>query len=222
MIGYGIDFFSKDESPFGTPYDLWVARWWNWNAKIPLDNETGKLGGLKDNGCLINNNQSVVMLVDTAAGGKMNQVCKISANQGILIPIWTGECDRSSKGYENATFEKLSDCARGFDLGKVSGEVKVDNKVVARLDAVDLKANAMENVTEINTRQFNMTYPEDSHLTFTKAGTFPTTAHGWFVFLKPLPLGQHTIYYKNSVEPTTLTGAENVNTAEFTYQMRVE
>lgn len=222
MIGYGIELYSKDESPFGTPYDEWVGRWWGWNAKIPLDAVTGKLAGLNDNGCLVNKDKSVVMLVDTAAGGKMNQVCKISANQGILIPIWTGECDKASTGYENATFEQLSECARGFDLGKVSGEVKVDDKRIARLDATDLKANAMENVTEINTKQFNMTFPTDSHLITTKYGTFPTAAHGWFVFLKPLPLGQHTIYYKNSVEPTTLSGAENVNTAEFTYQIKVE
>ena len=40
MHGYAIEFFSKNESPFGTPYDSWVTRWWNWNAKIPLDNQT--------------------------------------------------------------------------------------------------------------------------------------------------------------------------------------
>ena len=55
-----------------------------------------------------------------------------------------------------------------------------------------------------------------------RTGTFPAAAHGWFVFLKPLPPGDHTIYYKNSVEPTTLSGAENRNTAEITYLLSVK
>ncbi len=32
----------------------------------------------------------------------------------------------------------------------------------------------------------------------------------------------HTIYYQNSVEPTTLSGADNVNTAQITYSMKVQ
>ena len=40
----------------------------------------------------------MVMLVDTAAGGVWNQKCTISRNEGILIPIWTGECDQGAKG----------------------------------------------------------------------------------------------------------------------------
>lgn len=222
MHGYAIEFFSKNESPFGTPYDSWVTRWWNWNAKIPLDNQTASYAGLKDNGCLINRDGSVVMLVDTAAGGIWNQVCKISPNQGILIPIWTAECETASKGYENATFEELSKCARDFDLGVINGQVKVDGKSVALLDVVDYTTNAIGNVTEVKTNQFNFTFPPDTHLTTEKYGTFPAAAHGWFVFLKPLPLGDHTIYYQNSVQPTTLSGAGNVNAAQFTYHMKVE
>jgi hypothetical protein len=34
--------------------------------------------------------------------------------------------------------------------------------------------------------------------------------------------GNHTVYYQNSVEPTTLSGAGNSNTAQFTYHFKVE
>ena len=63
---------------------------------------------------------------DLAVGGKINQICKISSGQGILIPIWTGECDSAMPENEGAPFKKISDCARGFDLGKINGIVKVD------------------------------------------------------------------------------------------------
>jgi hypothetical protein len=55
-----------------------------------------------------------------------------------------------------------------------------------------------------------------------KYGTFPSAAHGWFAFLKPLQPGNHTVYYQNSVEPTTLSGAGNSNTTQFTYHFKVE
>jgi hypothetical protein len=39
------------------------------------------------------------------------------------------------------------------------------------------------------TRFFNITIPEDN----IKPGTYKAVAHGYFVFLKPLSAGQHTI-----------------------------
>jgi hypothetical protein len=79
--GYSIDLFSKDESPFGIPYDVWVAKYWNWTASIPIDPETNTFANLKENGCLIHEEDSVIMLVDPAVGGKVNQICQISSNK---------------------------------------------------------------------------------------------------------------------------------------------
>ena len=222
VSGQNVDLYSKGELPFGISYGDWVAKYWNWDLSIPLDPQTGNFAGLHDNGCLVHKENSTVMLVDTAAGGIWNQKCTISHNEGILIPIWTGECDQGTKGFENASEKQLSDCARGFDLGKIKGLVKVDNVTVATLDALDYKTNIMNNVTEVYTKQFNATTPNDSHFVSDQSGTFPGVAHGWFVFLKPLQPGNHTVYYQNSVEPTTLSGAGNVNSAQFTYHFKVE
>jgi hypothetical protein len=221
-VAYGVDFYSKDESPFGISNGEWVAKFWNWDASIPLDPQTNTFAGLNENGCLVHKENSMVMLVDTAAGGIWNQKCTISGNEGILIPIWTGDCDQSSKRFESSSFKELSDCARGFDLGKIMGKVKVDNIPVAALDVVDYTTNIMNNVTEVYTKQFNLTVPNESHFPGEQFGTFPAAAHGWFVFLKPLAPGNHIVYYQNSVLPTTLSGAGNSNTAQFTYHFKVE
>jgi hypothetical protein len=222
VTGYNVDFYSKGESPFGISYGDWVAKYWNWDLSIPLDLKTNNLLGLNENGCMVHRENSMVMLADSAAGGIWNQKCTISHNAGILIPIWTGECDQGTKAFETYSFKQLSDCARGFDLGKIKGQVKVDNIPVATLDVLDYKTNIMNNVTEVYTKQFNATIPINSHFTAEQYGTFPAAAHGWFVFLKPLPPGTHTVYYQNSVEPTTLSGAGNVNSAQFTYYFKVE
>jgi hypothetical protein len=165
---------------------------------------------------------SMVMLADTATGGVWDQNCTIAHNEAIMIPIWTGECNHGAKGFEGYSPKELSDCARGFDLGKVKGQVKVDNIPVATLDALDYKTNIMNNVTEVYTKPYNVTVPSNTHAPVERYGIFPAAAHGWFVFLKPLEPGNHTVYYQNSVEPTTLSGAENTNTAQFTYFFNVK
>lgn len=222
LTGYNVEFYSKGELPFGISYGDWIAKYWNWDLSIPLDPKTNDFLGLKENGCLVHRENSTVMLADTAAGGIWNQKCTISHNAGILIPIWTGECDQGTKAFETYSFKQLLDCARGYDLGKVRGQVKVDNIPVATLDALDYKTNIMNNVTEVYSNQFNATIPINSHVIVERYGTFPAAAHGWFVFLKPLQPGTHTVYYQNSVEPTTLSGAGNVNSAQFTYVFDVK
>lgn len=223
-LGENISVYSINESPFGTTQQDWVAKWWNWSFPIGIDPETNTFIGLKENGCLIGREDSMVMLVDTSAGGVWNQNCTISRNEGILIPIWTGECNKAERECMSYNFEQLSKAARGYDLGKIKGEVKVDNIPIAKLDVVDYKTNVIENVSEVYTKEFNATIPEVGlgHIPTEKSGIFPAAAHGWFVFLKPLEPGNHTVYYKNSVEPTSLSGAGNVNAAEYTYNLKVE
>jgi hypothetical protein len=221
-VGYGVEFYSKDEHPFGISYSDWVAKFWNWDFSISIDSQTNTLAGLKDNGCLMHKDNSMVMLVDTAAGGIWKQKCTISRTEGILIPIWTGECDQALKGFDSYSFKQLSECARAYDLGIVKGQVKVDDTPVATLDAIDYKTNVMNNVTEVYTKQFNAIVPKESHLISERYGTFPAAAHGWFVFLKPLQPGNHVVYYQNSVEATTLSGAGNMNSGQFTYYLNVK
>ena len=31
---YGAEVFSKDEQPFGKPYDEWLAKFWNWGLSL--------------------------------------------------------------------------------------------------------------------------------------------------------------------------------------------
>src|SRR5205809_6044166 len=87
---------------------------------------------------------------------------------------------------------------------------KVDEVPAAKLDVVssmrggslDYKINSMDNVTEVFSKGFNITIPEDTHMPDQNPGTWRPGAHGWFVFLKPLPAGDHTLYYNVGVTGT--------------------
>ena len=75
---------------------------------------------------------------------------------------------------------------------------------------------------EVYTKEFNANISQSGHLPVEKSGIFPAAAHGWFVFLKPFHPGDHTVNYKNSVAPTSLSGAGNVNAADITHHFKVQ
>ena len=58
---------------------------------------------------------------------------------------------------------------------------------------------------------FSISYP----------GNHLGAVHGWFIFLKPLSPGEHTVLYVNDVRSTT-RGAGNTNNADITYSFNVE
>ena len=115
---YAVGIFSKDEKPFGISYDDLASKFWNhWIAKN-TDQATPKLGG----SLIVNNDnkpESMVMLMETAyVTFPTTQVCKISSNQGILVPMWIGWCDTGSNG-KTATEKQLAVCKRTKSWNKV-------------------------------------------------------------------------------------------------------
>lgn len=113
---------------------------------------------------------------------------------------------------------------KGITLSRLS--IKVDGTPVAKLDvvssvrggALDYKINSMDNATELYSKGFNITIPGKQHFPDQNTGTWRSGAHGWFVFLKPLPPGDHMLHYNVGV---TGTGS-NDHSAEITYDLKVK
>jgi hypothetical protein len=223
-IVYAVQLFSKAEKPFGVSYDDWISKYWNWDVSLSTDQFTPKPGGC------ITNNASLVMVVDTTAEGSPHMACKISSNQGIMIPLWIGWCDTSE--HPNYSDVQLTNCAREeYNLGNIISDVTVDGLPIAKLDvrlslisgSVDYKINSLNNVTELYSKGFNLTIPPNTHEAGSKAGTWRAGSQGWWVFLKPLSPGQHTIYYNVRVTPAgALTSpGTSPHFADITYTLHV-
>ena len=90
--------------------------------------------------------------------------------------------------------------------------MKVDDLPVANLDvtqsvnpssgALDYNINSLNNVTEFSSKPFSLVIPTITQKPNQVTGTWDAVSQGWWVFLKPLPLGEHTLSYNIRVTPT--------------------
>jgi hypothetical protein len=118
------------------------------------------------------------------------------------------------------------------DLGNIASDVKVDGVPVAKLDvkqsvigsgSLEYKINSLTNVTRSTSKVFTLTIPPDTHEANLVPGTDKSVSDGWWVFLKPLSPGQHTIFYNVRVTPTgALTSpGTSPHFADITYKIQV-
>ena len=118
--------------------------------------------------------------------GKEERTCTIPHEKAILVPLLTGFCDDDNTDPIVKTDEGLRNCAMaGNEYGVLS----------ASLDGSKLQDL---NQYRTQTRFFNLTVPKDNFATVYQVH-FKTMADGFFVFLKPLPVGKHDLVLTTSV-----------------------
>jgi hypothetical protein len=237
LPAYGVQSYSKEEIPFGIPYVEWFKDYWNWWINHSLDEFTNAQKG----GCLVNASSHIVMTVENADGSFADQTCNITSSQGIMIPMWIAWCDSSET--PPVTKEKLADCALArYNIGEITSHVEVDGKPTAELHVkvepipndpnLRVKYNPLllSNVTEVHTKPFILKWPGPNPNTFkpgeARAGNLDAGAQGWLVFLKPLPIGDHTVTYNVNVKCTTQSmnsaGCTDFPLTQSTYHFHVQ
>jgi len=167
--------FLKGSTPYGVPYEDWITKWWQWNMQIPKAQHPVVNHDLTI--CPVGESGSVSFLTHSLQG-KTEYSCTIPAGNAIMIPISTGEC--TSDEAKSSIPADMIKCATEGDK-YLTFDAVVDG---VRLTGLD------ENYAV--SKIFNMTVPEDNFIDL-KPGQWKAGSGGYFAFIEPLLIGNHTV-----------------------------
>ena len=195
-IPSGIDFYSPNSPPAGVKsLEPLIAKWWNWQFAIPSTTQKNWPDCHKGDGGIIGNNQSVVFTGDPASAvsknvNARNQKCEISSSQLLYLTVYPGECSTGSKPNEG----EYPDTKSPADLLNCAQDSNKNIKLMqVKVDGQDVSSNIVRQTTS---KPFNLNIPPDNAYEYSApvVGKNNTSmAEHYYLFFKPLPVGDHTI-----------------------------
>jgi hypothetical protein len=172
--------FDPNSRPYGKPYSEWCEKWIKWGLSIPrminpITDNTGE-------NCAKMQEGPVWFLAGTF-GTSAKRKCTIPSTKAIFFPIIEKECSFAEEGEQLKTEEGL--VARAellMDLVSFM-EVTVDGIYLQNLKQYRARSKV-----------FDLTFPQDN-VYGVKPGPTRSVTDGYWVFLKPLPIGKHIIQF---------------------------
>jgi hypothetical protein len=173
--------FFKGSKPYGVSYEDWMIEWWQWNVQIPKGQHPVVKPDLIK--CPVGESGNVTFLTHSLRG-ESQYSCTIPAGNAIMIPIGVGAC--TSDEARSSVPADLIKCATEGD------KFLTYNAAVDGVNLLSLMQSPGFDQKHAISKIFNMTVPRDNFLDL-KPGQWEAVASGYFAFLKPLPVGNHTV-----------------------------
>lgn len=192
--------YLKDSKPFGVSYPEWTAIWWDWHYGIPSKDDQKDEDDLShyhpreayspEKCAWHQTDKNVWFLPDgrnllfESSNPEIRQ-CTVPYGKALLVQIYGGGC---SEAEGLITEKQRRDCVElGLDM--VTFTAKVDGiEVMNSEDRYDY-------LPEIYV--YNLTLNNENYYDL-PAGTWKAMSGGYFLFVKPLSIGNHTIEFKET------------------------
>jgi hypothetical protein len=204
--------FPPGAHPYGQSYSQWAADWWTWvltqpAAVNPLLDPTGA-------NCAQGQSGRVWFLVGTFGGGTATRSCTVPKGTALLFPVlnsFSGATRTDPPEQQTEAYQRL----------QVTPPMRAATDLRASIDGV-----AVSNIKERYFEEsvvFRVVLPADNIFGVNRlcepsmtpeAGcvVFPTVDAGYYLMVKPLKPGTHTIYF---------TGTAAFGTVDVTYTITV-
>jgi hypothetical protein len=189
----GLDFYAGNIIA-GKPLEEWAKEYWQWlmttPESIPKDPNTNL------DKCVIGFDPTgeMIFLMD-AYQITHSAKCTIPSGRNILVPLLVGECDPTVPD-PRAKSNKIEDkweCAQDADEIFKSWEVVLDGQVLFKNSGNSVvNPNLKEEILVRNSSIFTISIPEINRAG-APAGSYPAVVDGYYMVLKPLPVGVHQI-----------------------------
>ena len=176
--GAAVDVYAPGSAPFGKTYGEWNAQWWTTMGQtVEGPGHPFADGAVKCNGVKGDDGRAVLLAGTT--GGSATRSCKIASTKAVLIPLVNFFCSSTE-----APEQELRDCASFLASTVTTLEATVDGEAIPNLGSY-LAPSPL----------FTFTAVANNTLGIEPPATEPAVADGYYVMLKPLPRGTHTLVF---------------------------
>ena len=140
--------FALDSKPYGSTYEDWTIKFWQWLLPIPADKSpmtdtTGER--CRDN----QNSSSPVFFLVFLGGGSAVRTCDVPAGKAILVPVNVVECSFAEMNVK--TEKELHTCAEEDESSNPGLFLSVDGKQFEDLEKY-----------RVHSRAFDTNFPENN------------------------------------------------------------
>jgi|SRR6188472_1382536 len=199
--------YDRHEYPFGQSWEKWVALWCTWMLSIPKKNnpsldKTGKY-------CSMNQNNENVWFLTGTFGNivPVKRKCTIPVGKAIFFPI----------------LEKEDSLEEDSDLNNESELIKRSRDATNRLTYMEAWIDSLkiEDLKDyrVQSEVFDLKFPEDN-VYDVKQGLTRSVCDGYWLFIKPLEIGKHHIYFKGETALTESHTLQQLKTAQIYSQIQ--
>lgn len=174
--------FDRNDHPFGISWESWVETWYKWIISIPK----------KENPCLdvtgkycsvYQNDRNVWFLAGTFGNTTpIKRVCTIPLGRAILLPLLVKE----------DSFAEDSDLSSESQLVKRANDAT--DKLLYVRATIDSKDVEYPEKYRVRSKVFDLMFPDDN-IYDVEPGMTRSVCDGFWLFIKPLQLGKHVIYF---------------------------
>lgn len=186
--------FSTGETPYGLSYGQWTVKWWQWllgasKESNPAIDDIGK------NAAADQNDPNVWFLAGTFVGAKVpHRKCTIPWRRAILFPTINYQANFLQDPLFREQSELIEHVKSDVD-DIVYNQCVLDGTSIAvyRLasDPLLFDVNIVEGIP-------HTVNGGDDLITSDKGGLTQAVSDGYWVFLNPLPLGEHDLHFKGA------------------------
>jgi hypothetical protein len=193
-----ISSFTADSMPYGETYGSWTVKWWQWFLLTPksINPGTGEYAYVNQQS---KQSKDILFLAGKLADEDRNfpnRFCTISTETSILFPVIN--CAANPLEYpELKTHQDLIERVKRDEDTIIKKECSVNGK---RIPAQRVKSDPLIFELRIN---------EDNAFNVKGGGSTYASADGYWVFLKPLPMGKNIISCRGSCEYGKLNSGAN-------------
>lgn len=192
MAGAATDFVVEppDKIVLGMSYGDWSAAWWQYVLKIPAD--TNPAADTSGANCSVDQSTGPVFFLtgNFTSASSVTRDCTVPAGKTLVIPIINSECSTlEPPPYYGSNEGELRTCA----VGSIDG-VKLKSLVLT----IDGKAVKDLGAYRVQSPLFKFHLPNENIFGL-KAGNGYSVSDGYWVIVKPLAPGSHTIHFEGTV-----------------------